>query len=301
MNRPHAILLISAQLVLTLAWMSVHAQDWDLRRDYLPDRFPDPWKYQGAQPGTSELVDLVPVPSGIHFPDGTPVKDAWIEPGAITGGEYGRGLVILARPPTQTIPDDSVFVHPETEMDPVVSWTAPLDGTISVKGRSALISCNGGSDGVAWSIRVAGKQEWSAVLPSPKVSNFDLTVAIHQGETVIFRENTRSTSFCDWGYLSAHIEYLSSDERFKRGDANGDGQVNIGDPVRILQYLFVDDSIACLDAADTDDNGTIDISDAIGILGFLYLGTLPPTAPFNTCGLDPGTDEVTCKSYLPCH
>lgn len=298
MTRPYLILLVATLSVLCYVRRSARSEDWDLRRDFLPDRFPGQWKYQGAQPKTGDIVDLIPS-AGILAEDGTPIKNAWVEPGAVRGTKYGRAFFIWAQPPGQTIPVDSVFVHPETEMDPIVSWTAPLDGTISVKGRSALINC-GGTDGVSWSILVDGKEEWSAVLLAPKVSTFDLTVAIHSGETVLFRENTRGTSACDWGYLSAHITYLNADERFKRGDVNGDGVLNIVDPIRTLQYLFADDSIDCLDAADTDDDGTVNISDPIGLLGYLFLGTLPPTIPFNSCGLDAGVDELSCKSFPIC-
>lgn len=298
MNRRSAIALTFALAALANS-TALALPDWDLERDFRLDAFPDPWRYQGALPGKSTLVDLIPVPPGIHFQDGSPVKDAWIAPGVIGGNEYGRAFIIQ-RETIHPIPANSLFVHPETDLDPVIVWTAPLDGTLSVTGRTATITCNSGPDGVRWSILVAGKVAWSAVLSSPEIRDFDLTVGIHAGETILFRENVRGHSFCDWGYLSAQIVYLSTDAQFQRGDAAPDGRLNVVDPVRVLQYLFTGDPLECLDAADADDNGTLNIGDAVGLLGFLFLGTLPPASPFATCGLDSSADELTCMSFSAC-
>ena len=77
---------------------------------------------------------------------------------------------------------------------------------------------------------------------------------------------------------------------FIRGNANNDGNVDLGDGILILGYLFVSDSIGCLDAADCDDNGQIDITDAIYLFTYQFAGGAPPVAPFPDCGEDP-TDE----------
>jgi hypothetical protein len=51
----------------------------------------------------------------------------------------------------------------------------------------------------------------------------------------------------------------------------------------------------CLDAADADDNGEVQLTDAIKILGFLFLGADPPPAPGppgSPCGADPTDDPL---------
>ncbi len=62
--------------------------------------------------------------------------------------------------------------------------------------------------------------------------------------------------------------------RFVRGDADANGSIELTDPVHTLSYLFIGGlESPCLSAADTDDNGSLEITDAIGLLGWLFLGT----------------------------
>ncbi|MBN1441236.1 MAG: hypothetical protein JXA90_00940, partial [Planctomycetes bacterium] len=90
--------------------------------------------------------------------------------------------------------------------------------------------------------------------------------------------------------------------RFRRGDSNSDGDLDLSDGIRILGYLFLGGSgISCLDAADTDDSGAIDISDGVRIFNYLFLGGAPPAAPGHLdCGIDPTADALTCDVYSPC-
>jgi hypothetical protein len=83
---------------------------------------------------------------------------------------------------------------------------------------------------------------------------------------------------------------------FIRGDADGNGKVNITDAVVILGHLFLGDPplLTCPDAADADDLGTINITDSIYILGFLFLGSSAPPAPSPLPGPDPTEDRLGC-------
>ncbi|TSC75620.1 MAG: Regulator of chromosome condensation [Parcubacteria group bacterium Gr01-1014_31] len=84
-----------------------------------------------------------------------------------------------------------------------------------------------------------------------------------------------------------------------RGDANGSGGLDISDTARILDYLVGRASIACLDAADVNDDGQITDADADAIQGYLFLGTHPaPRAPFPTRGADPTADQLGC-THVP--
>jgi hypothetical protein len=89
---------------------------------------------------------------------------------------------------------------------------------------------------------------------------------------------------------------------FRRGDSDGLGQVDLTDAIRILNFLFLGiGQVLCLDAADSDDSGLLDLTDAIRILNVLFLGTgeIGPPGP-GTCGPDPSEDTLGCISYEAC-
>ncbi|MBN1443357.1 MAG: hypothetical protein JXA90_11665 [Planctomycetes bacterium] len=88
---------------------------------------------------------------------------------------------------------------------------------------------------------------------------------------------------------------------FIRGDADADGTRQITDAVRIFSYLFLGGAaLPCADAADVDDSGSLEITDGIYLLGYLFLGGPPPPAPFPSCGEDPGEDALGCARFPPC-
>jgi parallel beta-helix repeat protein len=89
--------------------------------------------------------------------------------------------------------------------------------------------------------------------------------------------------------------------RFVRGDSNGDGVVDIADPVKILLHLFAGGGdLPCFDAGDVDDLGSVQIPDAIYLLTYLFLAGTAPEAPHGACGADGTQDEIGCASYPEC-
>ena len=98
------------------------------------------------------------------------------------------------------------------------------------------------------------------------------------------------------------FELRSSGARFRRGDADDDGQVNLTDAIRILGCKFLGEPCpSCRDAADANDDGRLDISDAVNILAFLFLGGVTPSAPgpFG-CGPDATADAIEPCVYDTC-
>lgn len=84
---------------------------------------------------------------------------------------------------------------------------------------------------------------------------------------------------------------------FKRGDANSDAQLNIGDAVFMLSALFSGgQQPPCMDAADVNDDGTYNIADPVALLGYLFSGGTPPAEPFHIWEADPTPDDLGCKS-----
>ncbi|HOX00201.1 MAG TPA: hypothetical protein PK545_06215, partial [Deltaproteobacteria bacterium] len=90
--------------------------------------------------------------------------------------------------------------------------------------------------------------------------------------------------------------------RFLRGDADASGKIEVTDAIFVLGYLFLGDRApTCLDAADANDTGDLDISDPIFVLSWLFLGGRSPPAPgLNECGSDPTADGLSCIYFEPC-
>ncbi len=82
---------------------------------------------------------------------------------------------------------------------------------------------------------------------------------------------------------------------FRRGDANSDGTLNVGDPVAIILSLFAGVPLGCADAADVDDDGAVVFDDAMSLLRYLFRNGSPPPAPGPlVAGPDPTCDALDC-------
>jgi hypothetical protein len=90
--------------------------------------------------------------------------------------------------------------------------------------------------------------------------------------------------------------------RFRRGDANGDGALDLSDAVGILLELFAAAAPppSCEDADDANDDGRLDVSDPIFFLEALFRGGGLPPAPHPGCGEDPTPDSLTCGDSAAC-
>lgn len=85
--------------------------------------------------------------------------------------------------------------------------------------------------------------------------------------------------------------------RFIRGDCNGDGSVDIGDPICNLAYQFTNGVGACLDALDTNDDGSVTLGDPVTNLAYLFQNGPTPPNPFPGCGPDVTMDCLRCQEY----
>jgi hypothetical protein len=96
--------------------------------------------------------------------------------------------------------------------------------------------------------------------------------------------------------------------RFRRGDTDGSGAVELADAVLVLEMLFrAGLEPACREAADADNDGSLALTDAVYLVAYLFLGGPPPAPPGPPpapCGLDPdppgGPGDLGCASYGGC-
>ena len=108
-------------------------------------------------------------------------------------------------------------------------------------------------------------------------------------------EDLRSLGTCE-------IEFEPPDiGGFIRGDCNFDTHRDISDVVCILKALFTDDAEPrCAKSIDVDDTGILDLTDAVFLARFLFLGAERPPVPFLRCGENPTADELTCNEFSEC-
>jgi hypothetical protein len=62
----------------------------------------------------------------------------------------------------------------------------------------------------------------------------------------------------------------------------------------VLGFLFLGAApLSCPDAGDADDNGVLEITDAVATLAYLFSGGGPPALPGpDICGFDPTVDDA---------
>jgi hypothetical protein len=97
-------------------------------------------------------------------------------------------------------------------------------------------------------------------------------------------------------YQGARIVKIAPERDFLRGDSNSDGTVNISDAVHVLAWLFLGgEEPLCGDAVDMNDDTFVNIADPIRVLNFLFLGDAQPPAPFLAPGADATPELLGCR------
>lgn len=116
--------------------------------------------------------------------------------------------------------------------------------------------------------------------------------------TVAYRSSLGSTNYLNLDY----IELVPVGPVFERGDADANGALDISDAISILGYLYLGQpkELSCAKSADADDSGTLQITDGVAVLRYLFLGDFAFSPPAGECGRDPSEDDLGCESFPPC-
>jgi hypothetical protein len=90
-------------------------------------------------------------------------------------------------------------------------------------------------------------------------------------------------------------------QRFQRGDADGNGKVNISDVVLIIQIIVgnLQERYNCDDALDANDDGELSIADALPVLSWLFSRGQRLPEPFLQCDTDDTQDDLGCAENDP--
>ena len=88
---------------------------------------------------------------------------------------------------------------------------------------------------------------------------------------------------------------------FIRGDFDGGGGLEITDAIKLFSYQFLGgEKPGCLEAADSNADGKIDLADGVFTLSFLFLEAPPPPRPFPSCGAALGHWRPACEDSGSC-
>ena len=87
---------------------------------------------------------------------------------------------------------------------------------------------------------------------------------------------------------------------FLRGDCNHDGLLDVSDSISLLLHLFGGGLFGgganppCIDGCDANDDGELNLTDALVGLDFLFDDGSAPSAPYPEVGIDPSLDQLSC-------
>ena len=121
----------------------------------------------------------------------------------------------------------------------------------------------------------AGVEQWVQIYDGPgNGDDYAWPLAVDGAGNVYVTGWSYEGSGTDFDY--ATIKYIQSSP-FLRGDANGDGVININDVVFLINYLFIGGPAPQpLQAGDANSDGVVNINDVVYLINYLFVGGPPP-------------------------
>lgn len=103
----------------------------------------------------------------------------------------------------------------------------------------------------------------------------DLTVGQHYYWRVQADDGVEQS---DWTGLASFV--VTKAVEYLCGDANGDGSINVGDAVYIINYVFRGGPAPTpLEAGDANGDGSINVGDAVYLINYIFRGGPAPVCP----------------------
>ncbi|MEE3296273.1 MAG: dockerin type I repeat-containing protein [Planctomycetota bacterium] len=234
-----------------------------------------------------------------------------------TGGRLGAsvtaGLVQASRGAatanSRVLASDVTFVNPELEVDlppppPRARTVRPTPGPAPAPGRGSSLEFTGVGIEELVSVNIAGieadissKEAGRVVVNIPETNRpvrGDITIRGRESSSVI------RNAFFSYGDCEP-TGPPGCEGGFIRGDANGDEALDISDALYILGWLFLGDADpTCLESADANDDKEINITDPSYLLAYLFVGGAEPPAPFPERGFADGdASDCDLAEHLP--
>ncbi|MBN1444008.1 MAG: FG-GAP repeat protein [Planctomycetes bacterium] len=214
--------------------------------------------------------------------DAAVLGDAWSSEIVDGDGGFPEGLRVAG---TVTSFEPGTFL--------VVGYLSDQEGAL-IFSASSLLSLQAPVTDLAVSFLFDGETIYLSRIDGPYVVSLVELIDVGAGFVLAdSAENVHETGAISWRAFGPPV-----DAAFVRGDANGDGAIDISDPISVLISLFASGKVPeCLDAADSNDDDAIDLSDGVFLLNYLFAFGLPPPPPFPECGWD---GSLGCELYLHC-
>jgi parallel beta-helix repeat protein len=175
-------------------------------------------------------------------------------------------------------------------------------GAVSVSGAQSTVTWGDGNIDADPRFADAGAGDFRVAEDSPVVNAG--TDAHEQVPDTDFDGKPRPCAGgIDMGAYEAGDCGAAPQTRFRRGDANADGGVDVSDAVFILLRLFAGGAPPdCEKSADADAGGSIALNDAVYLLNFLFRDGEAPASPFPSCGVEPSVEPeaLTCEAFAAC-
>ncbi|MCI0650567.1 MAG: hypothetical protein L0Z55_01645, partial [Planctomycetes bacterium] len=130
------------------------------------------------------------------------------------------------------------------------------------------------------------------VVNGPEIHVFTVTSDGEEPISVVWpnlRHDAAQSAFYHFGAVPKPI--------FVRGDATGDGLIELVDVIRMAMYIFAGDDHSCEAAIDFDADGGLTLLDVIETAAFLFLGGAAPPAPYPDCGEKPAEETRSCFQF----
>ncbi len=197
-------------------------------------------------------------------------------------------------------------VQPTLDHGKIYFSTGTLRGrVVDAKTGQALsgVSVKTSPDNLAVTTNGSGEYTFNNIPPG--VYSLLLTSPIYYAarlDEVIVVGNSQTTQADD---VSMHKVPPAVQRPFVRSFINDDETLDLSDPIFLLNFLFQGtETPQCLDAGDVNDDNALDISDGIFLLTFLFVeGGSEPPPPFSFdrsgCTLDPtpGPSPLGCEFF----
>ena len=230
-------------------------------------------------------LDPYDAPSS-YFGDGDEPFDGEFTDGTPVAASLGNSGELIAPDGTALAEISQFLVDSNGGADPREQLAQQLLAFIfntihRLDGAAAAIQLPDGSFVVAGDLVAEAIEIWANGSDAARNEMAQLLDAFNNNDAVPFIPGEP----CEFSFDHVAPLLPIADVPFVRGDANSDRTVDISDAIFTLDWLFLNGATpSCELAADSNDSESIDLSDVVSTLSFIFTGGTRIAAPFPECG-----------------